>query len=494
MTGRSVPARWWWSPEQIESVGSAVTVLLRDYLTALPGRPVFGPVPDELKRAWSAEPAPEAGRAVGEILERFAAEIAPYPFGNGHPRFYGWVNAPPQPLGIFAEALAAAMNPSVAGGDHAATHIERQILRWFADRAGLPGGAGGLLTSGGSTATLTALAAARHAAAARAGVDVRAAGVQGAGVRFLLYASSEAHSCVRKAAELLGLGSDNIRTVPADEAFRLRPGDLDRMLVADQSSGHVPVAVVASAGTVNSGAIDPLGEIARVCAARDVWLHVDGAYGGPAILLLDDYADARRAFRHADSIAIDPHKWLYIPVDAGMILFRDPARARDAFSLVPPYLRADGDSSGVWFSELGFDQTRPFRALKILMALQHLGLDGYRDLIRHDLQLAAHLRNLVNSSADLELLASGLSVTCLRYRPDGWSGSPGQLDDLNTRIVSAIQRRGDAFITGTTVAGQAALRACIINPGTVSDDMDLLVDQILTHGSRLRPRHSPPGA
>lgn len=192
----------------------------------------------------------------------------------------------------------------------------------------------------------------------------------------------------------------------------------------------------------------------------------------------------RRALARADSIAMDPHKWLYVPVDAGMLLLRRPETARDAFSLVPPYLRTDTDPGGVWFSEYGFDQTRPFRALKIWMALQHLGLGTYRDLIRHDLHLARHLRQAVNATPDLELLASGLSVICLRYHPAGWNGTPAQLDQLNSNILTAVQHCGQAFIAGTTVAGRGALRVCIVNPGAKLDDIDALAVAILEQGAR----------
>jgi len=447
------------------------------------------PVPESVRRAWATEPPPGTGQPASLVLARFAEQIAPYPLGNGHPRFFGWVNSPPAVLGVFAEALAAAMNPSVAGGDHAAYYLEHQVVRWFAGLAGLPVGAGGLLVSGASMATLTALATARHQTMSRAGIDVRASGLQAGGPRLRLYASREAHGCVRKSAELLGIGTDNIREIDVDDRDRIRPGHLAGLLDADSERGDLPVAVIASAGTVNTGAIDPLSDIGAVCAERDVWLHVDAAYGGPPVLLLHEYSGARDALGRADSIAIDPHKWLYIPVDAGLILLREPELARGAFSLIPPYLRTDDESPGSpWFSEYGFEQTRPFRALKIWMAIQHLGLDGYRDLIARDLRLADYLRAAVGSAPDLELLAWGLSVVCFRYRPAGWTGTAGQLDDLNRRLASAVQDAGRAFCAGTAVGGQAALRACIVNPGARPGDLDLLVAEILRHGARLLSR------
>lgn len=329
-------------------------------------------------------------------------------------------------------------------------------------------------------ATLTGLAVARHRALAGAGIDVRTAGLRG-GPRLVLYATDQAHGCVRKAAELLGIGTANIAGIETGDDFAMRPAQLAAVLEADLARGDLPVAVVASAGTVNTGAIDPLAEIAGVCERAGAWLHVDAAYGGPAVLLLDEYEQVRAALGRADSIAIDPHKWLYVPVDAGLILLREPEAAREAFSLVPPYLRT-GDPP--WFSEYGFEQTRPFRALKIWMTMQHLGLDGYRELISRDLAHAEYLRAQIGSAPDLELLAGGLSVACFRYVP-AHRLTDGQLDALNSRLVRAVQLSGRAFLAATAVGGRTALRACIVNPGTRRADVDVLVTEVRAQGARL---------
>jgi glutamate/tyrosine decarboxylase-like PLP-dependent enzyme len=265
----------------------------------------------------------------------------------------------------------------------------------------------------------------------------------------------------------------------------MRPDELDRLVRADQAAGKVAVAVVATAGTTNTGAIDPLDEIAGVCARHDLWLHVDGAYGAPPVLLLDGYQAAREGLARADSLAVDAHKWLYAPVDAGLVLIRDGAVTRDTFSLVPGYLRTDGDEDGpggpVWFSEYGLEQTRPFRALKVWMQLRHLGRDGYRRLIAADLATAGELRRAIVASPDFELLASGLSVVCFRHRPAGMDSArlgsagldpagldPAGLDRHNQAVLKAVQLGGRAFLAGTTVDGAFALRACIVNPGLTS--------------------------
>jgi glutamate/tyrosine decarboxylase-like PLP-dependent enzyme len=250
--------------------------------------------------------------------------------------------------------------------------------------------------------------------------------------------------------------------------------------------------VVATAGTTNTGAIDPLYEIADVCDRQALWLHVDGAYGAPPVLLLDGFMAARDGLARADSLAVDAHKWLYAPVDAGLVLLRDGGLARDTFSLVPAYLRTDGDEDGpggpVWFSEYGLEQTRPFRALKVWMQLRHLGRDGYRRLITADLATAAELRSAVEGAADFELLASGLSVVCFRHRPGGIGPGgmdPARVDGHNQAVLKAVQLGGRAFLAGTTVDGAFALRACIVNPGLTSDRVPVLLDDVRDRAAEL---------
>ncbi len=479
-----------WPAAEIRRVSHQVADLVADYLISLPDGPVYQPPPRDVVEAMRRAAWAAPGETADVLLADFAAHVAPYPFGNGHPRFAAWVNSPPHPLGVLAECLAAAMNPSVAGGNHAAVHLEHQVIRWFADLLGWAAGFSGQLVSGGSVATLTALAVARHRAAARAGLDDRADGVQSAASRFVLYAGTESHSCVTKAAELLGIGSAHIRVVPSDARRRMRPAELDRMIRADLAAGKVGVAVVATAGTVNTGAVDPLRPIAAVAARHGLWLHVDGAYGGPAILLLPGYAATRAALASADSIALDAHKWLYAPVDAGLLLIRDGDLARDTFSLVPPYLRTDGDEDGPggppWFAEYGLEQTRPFRALKVWFQLRHLGRSGYRQLIARDIALAARLRRVLARAADFEVLASGLSVVCFRHRPAGLAGA--ELDAHNQAVLRAVQLGGCTFLAGTQVDGRFAFRACIVNPGMTAADLDALITDIRTRARPQRPQ------
>lgn len=481
--------RWEWSPEDIRHFGHQVVDLIAHHLTSLPERPVFRSFPPELAERFLGAALPLAGQDPEEILAEFARDVEPYPFGNGHPRFYGWVNSPPAVIGVFAEALAAAINPSVAGGNHAATYVERQVLSWFKSLLGFPASSMGLLVSGGSMATLTGLATARHVQLkAKLGMDVRISGLQGVGRRLLVYTSPEGHSCIRKTVELLGLGSDNLRVVPVDAQRRMQAQALEAALQQDLEAGHVPIAVAASAGTVNSGAIDPLAVLRALCDRYGLWLHVDGAYGAPAILS-QRYHQELEPMALADSVALDPHKWLYIPVEAGLVLIRDGQAMRDTFSLVPPYLRNDGKTDEIfglpWFSEYGFQQTRGFRALKVWMSLKHHGLSGYAEAIERDIALAEHLARLVDTSEDLQRLAAGLSIVCFRYAPPQWRGDAERLDVLNKALLETLQRNGQAFLSSTTLDGTFVLRACIINPRTTPEDLERLVALVRDLGAQL---------
>jgi glutamate/tyrosine decarboxylase-like PLP-dependent enzyme len=468
-------------------VGHEIADWIATYLTSLPDAPVFRPVPVDAAAAMVATPVPEVGEPFDAILHRFEREIGAYPFGNGHPRFSAWVNSPPAGIGIYAQALAAAMNPSVAGGNHAAVWVERQVIEWFKSIFGFPHESMGLLVSGSSAAAITGLAVARHAAAARIGWDMRRDGAHivsesGAPVRMLVYESAEAHSCHQKAVELLGLGSAQLRIVPSDGALRMLPDALDAMLAADIAAGALPIAVIASAGTVNTGAIDPLDAIADVCARHRVWMHVDGGYGAPAILT-DEYRSQLVAIGRADSVGIDAHKWMYVPVDAGMVLIRDAKLMRDTFSLVPPYLRSDDDRHGVhgppWLSEYGSEQTRPFRALKVWMALRYFGTSGYAQLISHDIAMARRLADRVRATPELELREpQGLSIVCFRAVPAALAGDDGAIDALNQRVLASLQLGGKAFLSSTVLNGRSWLRACIVNPGTMPDDIDAVLDVV----------------
>lgn len=468
---------WSFTEEELRTWAHAAADALADILVDGTQGPAVRRPPAELIEAWQSRRWADAGTGFGDLLSEVASTITPYPFGNAHPRFSAWVNSPPHPVGALAAGLAAALNPSVAGGNQAAVHLEHEVVRWFCEELGWPASAGGQFVSGASAASLTALTAARHHALSKAGYDDRALGLAGSGHRLTVYAGAESHSCHTKAVEALGIGSANIVHVPGDAAFRIQPDALDRLLSADREEGALPAAVIASAGTVNTGAVDPIGEIADVCRRHDVWLHVDGAYGGPAVLFLAEWQRELAGLSRADSIAIDPHKWLYVPVDAGLVLFRDRQDARDTFSLVPDYLRTGGDpAEPVWFSEYGLEQTRAFRALKVWMVLKYVGRKGFQRLVARDVAVAYALRDAVADADDFELLGSGLSIVCFRYRPPGLASD--DLDEFNTVLLHRLRERGNVYLAGTRVDGSYGLRACIVNPRTTTSDIAALIDEI----------------
>jgi aromatic-L-amino-acid decarboxylase len=467
--------------EDLRRAARRAADLAVDHLTGIRARPVWQPM-GETASAWLRDqPLPEHGRPADALLADIAEHVLPYPMGNGHPRFFGWVNSPPHPAGVLVEPIAAAMNPSCAGGDHAAVAAERCVVRWLADLLGYPcPPGGGLLTSGASLATITALAAARQRAAAADGWDVRAEGLAGR-PPFALYVSAEGHSCLRKAAELLGIGARGVRVVRADRGFRMDVAALRATLARDRDDGLRPFCIAATAGTVNTGAIDPLDELAGVAAEEGLWLHVDGAYG--ALGAADPGIAARFAgMTSADSLVLDPHKWLGVPVDCGCLLVREPASLREAFSLVPPYLRDDHSGGPGWFSEYGPEQTRPFRALRAWATIAHLGRTGIEALVARSVALAARLAEMLEAAGDTELLAPAVtSIVAFRYRPPGLDAS--RLDAVNQAIPAAVQRRGRAFLTGTSLAGRPALRACLIHPDTTPDDLAILLEEVRAAGT-----------
>ena len=465
------------------TAGHSAVDLLADYLGGLADRPVWQAMDPGARERLLGLPLPQHGRGLDELVAEIGSEVLPFPMGNGHPRFFGWVNAAPAPAGVLATLAAAAMNPSSAGGDHADVHLERTVVRWIAELAGFPHPPGaGLLTSGASMATIVALGSARNRAARLLGIDVREQGV--AGLPPLVgYVSTETHSCVRKAVELLGLGSRNLRPVATDATGHLDPVALRGQIKADRAAGQVPFLAVASAGTVNSGAVDDLDAIADVCAEEGLWLHVDGAYG--AFGVLDPVVAHRYAgLDRADSLALDPHKWLSVPVDCGCVLVRDPAELRGTFSLVPSYLRDENAGGLGWFSEYGIEQTRPFRSLKVWATIAASGREGIARDVAHCTAMARRLGELVDAEGDLELLAPvETSITAFRYAPGGVAEA--LLEQVNRALPVAVQERGRAFVTGTVLAGHEALRACLINPRVAEEDLAVLVEEVRTAGAEL---------
>ena len=430
-------------------------------------------------------PLPQRGVKLDDLVATALRDVLPHAMGNGHPAFFGWVNPPPSLAGVVASLAGAAMNPSVVAGDHADVHLERAVVRWLAELVDFPHASGaGLLTSGASAATIVCLAGARGRALAAVGHDVRRDGLAGA-PRLVAYVPAEAHSCVRRALELLGVGSGAMRDVPLD-AGRLDAVALRASIAADRASGALPALLVGSAGTVNAGAIDPLDALADVATAEGLWFHVDGAYG--AFGVIDPAISARfRGMERADSLALDPHKWLGVPVDAGCALVQRGDDLRDAFSLIPPYLRQDTGAAVGTFAEYGPEQTRPFRALKTWATIAARGRVGLAAQVARANRLARELAALVERAPELELAAPPeTSIVAFRARPAGCP--PARLDDLNRALPEAVQARGRAFVTGTVFGGRETLRACILHPDTGSEHLAILLAEVVETARTLAAR------
>ncbi|HZB91234.1 MAG TPA: pyridoxal-dependent decarboxylase [Stellaceae bacterium] len=453
-----------------------------DRLRDIRQEPVWRPTPEAVKARLGA-PLPRQPQSLDAVVQRFADDILPYGTGNIHPRFFGWVHGAGNPAGALGEALAALMNCNVGGRDHVAVYVERQVIDWCKAIFAYPAASSGLLTSGTSMGTIIALAAAR---AALAEVDLRRLGMAASPRPLVGYASSEAHSSIAKAFELLGFGRAALRLVPADAAFRLPLPRLAEMIAADRAAGAQPAVVVASAGTVNTGAIDDLAALAALCRAEGLWLHVDAAFGGLAVLT-PDFAPRLAAVAEADSIAFDFHKWLQVPYDAGCVLVKDERAHRAAFADRPDYLAPGkrGLAGGEpWFCEFGPELSRGFRALKIWFTLMTHGVDRLGAVIARNCRQAALLGAAVAREADLELLAPvSLNIVCFRFLAQGLDAAA--LDRLNEAIVAELQLAGIAAPSTTRIGGRAAIRVALTNHRTGDDDLGVLLSAVRRIGRDL---------
>ena len=454
-----------------------------DYTASVRERPVWQPVPKAVRTELAAA-LPRTGTGAEAAYKDYQRLVAPYPLGNIHPRFWGWVNGSGTPVGLLAEMLTATMNVNAAGFDQASTYVELQVLEWFRELMGLPAGSGGILVSGGSVANLVGLNVARSAMAPFA---VRRQGLVGS-PRLMFYTSSETHNSVQKAMELMGLGSESLASIPVDAGYRMDTAALRERVAADRRAGHLPICVAANAGTVNTGAVDPLDEIADFCQAEKLWLHVDGAFG--ALAVLDPASRGLvKGMERADSLAFDLHKWMYLPYDAACTLVRDKEKHKAAFAVHASYLsKLEGGiaNAPVGFADYGPQLSRGFRALKIWLNLKAYGVDKFARLIAQNIRQAQYLKGLVEAAPELELLAPvPLNVVNFRYRREGLDEAA--LNELNARILIALQERGIAAPSSTVLQGHFAIRTCITNHRSRREDFDALAAGVIALGRELAP-------
>ena len=467
----------------LRSLGHKMLDDMLDYLRTVRERPAWRPVPADV-RARLVEPLPLEPTPEAAVYEQFKRDVLPYPTGNVHPRFWGWVIGTGTPLAMLADMLASGMNPQVAEFDDAAALVENRVIAWLVELLGLPAGTHGLLVSGGSVANFVGLAVARNA---RAGFDVRERGLRGADLpQLVMYASSETHSSVRKAVELLGLGHEALRRIPVDANYTIDVAALRSAIAADRAAGHRPVCVIGNAGTVNTGATDDLPALAALCRAEGLWLHVDGAFGALAAIS-PALRPLVRGIEQADSVAFDLHKWMYMPYEAGCTLVRDQAAHRATFSVTPAYLASfdRGIAAGGFpFAERGVQLSRGFRALKVWMSFKAHGLRAFAQLIEQNVAQAAYLAELVAAHPRLELLAPApLNIVCFRYVASGKDDAA--LNAMNQEILLRIQESGLAVPSHTLLHGRFAIRVAITNHRSRREDFDLLARAVVETGDAL---------
>lgn len=478
-------------PDTFRALGHELVDQLADFLDTLPARRVSpGLSPSAARAALGTASLPVDGADPALLLRQATALMVEHSVFNGHPRFMGYITSSAAPLGSLAELLAATVNPNCGswGLSPMATLIEEQVVGWIAEMIGLPAGSGGLMVSGGNMANMIGFWAAR---AAKADWDMRSRGLaDGSASRLVAYCSAETHTWIQKAADLSGLGTDAVRWIAVDRAQRMDISALTRQLERDRHEGFTPFLIVGTAGSVSTGAVDPLGDIGTVCREQGLWFHVDGAYGAPAVVAENAPGELLSMVR-ADSVAVDPHKWLYAPLEAGCALVRDPARLRGAFAYTPAYYHFDsGDAAPPPnYYEYGPQNSRGFRALKVWLAMRQVGRRGYAQSIGEDIQLSRELFDLVAAHPELEAVTQGLSITTFRYVPPGTdAGAPesaDRLNALNRDILDRLQAEGRAYVSNAIVDGRFVLRACIVNFRTTREDLQILRDAVVEIGRRL---------
>jgi len=471
------PADW----ASMKQLGHRMIDDMFDYLQSARQRPAWNKPPADVISNMQ-QPLPFASQDAGAIYDHFLTQILPYNTENGHPRFWSWVQGGGTPLGMLADMLAAGMNANVSIGDHMPMYVEKQVIEWSKEMMGFPASAGGLLLSGASLANITALVVARN----HFNKTIRKKGLQSVPAQLIIYGSAETHNCVVKGIEVIGIGHENFRRIPVDEQYRVRVDLLRQQIEEDRAAGHQPFCIVGNAGTVNTGSIDPLEELAAIAKEEGCWFHIDGAFGAiPKIL--PEFAEQLKGVELADSLSFDYHKWLYVNYEVACVLIRDAAIHREAFATSVNYLvqHERGLSGGPDpLTNYGMELSRGFKALKVWMSIKEHGIERYQYMVRKNLRQAQYLAGLVQAEPGLELLAPvPLNIVCFRYNPGGYNDE--SLNLINKEILMRLHEQGIAAPSYTLLNGRYAIRAAITNHRSRMEDFDILAAAVLRIGRQV---------
>jgi len=479
--------------EEFKKIGYQLIDTISNFIDTIGEKPVTrGETPEQLQKILGDPPLPEKGSPAGEILSRTSGLLLEHSLFNGHPKFLGYITSSPAPIGMLADLLASAVNPNVGAQilSPLATEIEKQTVKWLAEFIGVSPSYGGILVSGGNMANFTAFLAARTAKAPEGFKEHGLVNISG---EMVLYCSKTTHTWVEKAAVLFGHGSRSIRWIPTDADNKMNNELLVLAIEDDLKNGKKPFMVIGTAGDVSTGAVDDLRAIASICKTYNLWFHVDGAYGVPAAVV-PELKGLFDGIREADSIALDPHKWLYSPLEAGCTLVKDPKHLVDTYSSHPEYYNFSKNEEGLAqnYYEYGLQNSRGFRALKVWLTLQQVGRNGYIKMIGEDIELSKLLFQLAENHPELEAVTQNLSIATLRYIPlDSTLNAKNKeayLNTLNEALLDELQHTGELFLSNAIVKEKYCLRGCIVNFRTSKKDITEIIEIIVREGNKMHQK------
>lgn len=481
------------SRQEFQEIGHQLIDSIANFIETIKDKPVTSAEsPEQLLSILGDKSLPENGTSASELLTKASDLLFNHSLLNGHPKFFGYITSSAAPLGALADLLAAAVNPNVGANilSPAATEIEKQTIKWLAEFIGIPTSWGGILVSGGNMANFTAFLAARNA---KISDDFKEDGISTTSGKLVLYCSAKTHTWIEKAAVLFGHGNKSIRWIETDAGQKMDIGALEHAINQDLKKGYKPFMIVGTAGDVSTGAVDNLHAIGAVCKANDLWFHIDGAYGIPAAGL-PELKELFAGVDEADSIALDPHKWLYNPLEVGCTLVKNPRHLTDTYSSHPEYYNfgTGEDNLTQNYYEYGLQNSRGFRALKVWLTFQQVGRHGYTKMIAEDIELSKLLFELANNHKELEAITQSLSITTFRYVPSDCAreaeGEKAYLNSLNEELLNSLQRGGELFLSNAVVNERYCLRACIVNFRTSKKDIEEVIEIVTREGAKVHQR------